>query len=131
MAGVSRADVIAYLEALGPAELQELMHELAERWELEVPYRGEEVFTTMGVPIERDAYRYVEAVLLQIGPRRVQVMKAIREVVPLSVHEVKVMTDAVPARISDTLHPDQARALQAELEALGAKVELRETWGER
>lgn len=130
MAGISRADVVAYLEALGSAGLQELILELEDRWDIERPFTGE-VYTTMGVPMGMPDERWLDVVLIDPGERRVQVMRAIREVVRLDLQDTRALLDRTPAVITRDLSLDEASMLRRELEALGAKVEVHERQGNR
>ncbi|PCC74458.1 large subunit ribosomal protein L7/L12 [Nannocystis exedens] len=125
---VAREDVIAYLGRLGPAELQELILELEDLWGMEPVYAGP-VHVTMGAPLydpnERMGIPEFDVVLLSPGPRRVQVMKTIREAVPLGLAEVMVLVDQTPSVVARGLVQYEAQALRVALEALGAKVEIR------
>lgn len=134
MAGISREDVVAYLSALGPGELQELILALEERWEIERPFTGPVHVTmgaAMGMPLVDEYERWIEVVLLAAGERRVQVMRAIREVIPIELQAAKALLDRTPGVITRDLPRDRAEALRAELEALGARVELRDREGFR
>lgn len=124
---VVREDVIAWLSRLGPAELQELILELEDRWGME-PVYSEPEYVFMGAapydPIEGSVPEF-EVVLLWAGPHRVQTMKALREAVPrLSLAEVMVMADQTPSVVMRGVH-GEVHALRRALEELGAKVEIR------
>lgn len=124
---VAREDVIAWLSRLGPAELQELILELEDRWGMEPVYTGPE-YVIMGAPLHDPIEARVpefEVVLLWPGPHRVQTMKALRAAVPtLSLAEVMVMADQTPSVVLRGFH-DEVHALRRALEELGAKVEIR------
>jgi large subunit ribosomal protein L7/L12 len=64
-------------------------------------------------------------VLVGVGPRRDEVIDAIRERTGMTWKEVVGLVDRAPATIGDNVSVRQARALKAQLEALGAAVELR------
>lgn len=130
MAEISRADVVAYLEALGSAGLQELILELEDHWDIERPFTGE-VQTTMGVPMGMPDERWLDVVLIDPGARRVQVMRAIREVVRIELQDTRALLDRTPAVITRDLSLDEANTLRRELEALGAKVEVHERQGNK
>lgn len=126
---ITRDEVVAYLSALGPVELQDLMLELEDLWGMEKPYT-EPGYVFMGAavdydvrPVERE--RELEVVLLSSGERRVQVMKTLREAVKLELARARELIDETPSVVARGLPRDDAQALQRELEALGAKVELR------
>lgn len=124
---VTREDVVAWLGRLGPAELQELILELEDRWGMEPVYIEPE-YVIMGAPVIERVEMGVpefEVVLLWAGPHRVQTMKALREAVPtLSLAEVMVMADQTPSVVMRGVH-GEVHALRRTLEELGAKVEIR------
>ena len=125
---ITRDEVVAYLGALGPAELQDLMLELEDVWGMEKPYTEPE-YVIMGAPLDYDVRpeersRELVVVLLSAGERRVQVMKTLREVVRLELAQARDLIDKTPSVIARGLPRDEAQALQRELEALGARVEL-------
>lgn len=124
---VAREDVIAWLSRIGPAELQELILELEDRWGME-PVYSEPEYVIMGAPIIERVEMGVpefEVVLLWAGPHRVQTMKALREAVPtLSLAEVMVMADQTPSVVMRGVHRE-VHELRRTLKELGAKVEVR------
>ncbi|MFY0532810.1 ribosomal protein L7/L12 [Nannocystis pusilla] len=124
---VAREDVIAWLSRLSPAELQELILELEDRWGMEPAY-SEPEYVVMGAPvIERVETREpeFEVVLLWAGPRRVHVAKVLREAVTtLSLGEVMVMLEQTPSVVMRGVHRE-VHDLRMALEELGAKVEIR------
>jgi large subunit ribosomal protein L7/L12 len=124
---VAREDVVAWLSRLGPAELQELILELEDRWGMEPVYAGPE-YVVMGAPlcdpIEMGVPEF-EVVLLWAGPHRVQTMKTLREAVPrLSLAEVMVLAEQTPSVVMRGVHRE-VHELRRALEELGAKVEIR------
>lgn len=124
---VAREDVIAWLSRIGPAELQELILELEDRWGME-PVYSEPEYVIMGAPVIERVEMGIpefEVVLLWAGPHRVQTMKALREAVPtLSLAEVMVMADQTPSVVMRGVHRE-VHELRRTLEELGAKVEIR------
>ena len=125
---ITRDEVVAYLSRLGPAALQDLMLELEDLWGLEKPYTGPE-YAIMGAPLEYympPGAPEIAVVLLSTGPRRVQVMKTLRETVKLELAAVRELINATPAVVARDVSRDYACELQRELEAVGAKVEIRE-----
>jgi large subunit ribosomal protein L7/L12 len=125
---VAREDVVAYLSRLSPAELQELLLELEDRWGMEPVYTEPE-YVIMGAPLDGPFVEMgipeFDVVLVWAGPRRVQVMKALREAVTtLSLAEVMVLVDQTPSVVMRGVHRE-VHALRMALEELGAKVEIR------
>lgn len=64
-------------------------------------------------------------VLKDGGPRKIQVIKVVRELLPgLGLKEAKEMVESAPKPILENVPKDQAEAAKAKLEEAGAVVEL-------
>ncbi len=65
-------------------------------------------------------------VLKEAGAQKIQVIKAVREVVPsLGLKEAKDLVDAAPGNIKDGLTKEEAQQMKEKLEAAGASVEVK------
>ena len=63
--------------------------------------------------------------LVAAGDQKVQVIKALKEALGLGLKEAKDMTDAAPVKVKEGMKKEDAEALKKNLEAAGAKVELK------
>ena len=67
----------------------------------------------------------VTVVLKEIGPNKINVIKAVREVVPgLGLKEAKDLVESAPAAVKEGVGQEEADTLKKELEEAGAVVEL-------
>lgn len=66
-----------------------------------------------------------EIVLKEVGAKKIQVIKVVREITGLGLKEAKDLVDAAPKSVKDSLSKDDAAALKAKLEAEGATVEVK------
>ncbi|QIB50669.1 MULTISPECIES: 50S ribosomal protein L7/L12 [Pseudomonas] len=64
-------------------------------------------------------------VLLEAGEKKVNVIKAVRELTGLGLKEAKALVDGAPGAIKEGVSKDEAEAAQKTLEDAGAKVELK------
>ncbi|MCH7716069.1 MAG: 50S ribosomal protein L7/L12 [Gemmatimonadetes bacterium] len=64
-------------------------------------------------------------VLKDIGGKKIQVIKAVREVTSLGLKEAKDVVDSAPSNVKEDVSKDEAEAIKAKLEAQGATVELK------
>ena len=64
-------------------------------------------------------------VLQDIGGKKIQVIKAVREVTSLGLKEAKDVVDSAPANIKENVSKEEAEAIKAKLEEQGATVELK------
>lgn len=64
-------------------------------------------------------------VLAEAGDKKVNVIKAVRELTGLGLKEAKAMVDGAPATIKEGVSKDEAEAAKKSLEEAGAAVELK------
>ena len=62
------------------------------------------------------------ASLDEIGPNKVSVIKAVREVTTLGLREAKELVEAAPKAVKEGISKDEAQTIKQKLEAAGAKV---------
>jgi len=65
------------------------------------------------------------AVLTEIGPNKIPVIKVVRELTGLGLKEAKDLVDATPRPVKEGVAKVEAEKIKAALEAQGAKVEIR------
>lgn len=63
-------------------------------------------------------------VLKEAGQEKIKVIKAVREATGLGLKEAKDLVDGAPATVKEAVPADEANALKAALEEVGAVVEL-------
>ena len=63
--------------------------------------------------------------LLEAGEKKVNVIKAVRELTGLGLKEAKAVVDGAPAMVLEAVAKDAADKAKAALEEAGAKVELK------
>ena len=66
-----------------------------------------------------------DVVLKEIGPNKLKVIKAVKELLGKGLKEAKELVDSAPATLKEQASKDEAEGLQKQLEELGAKIELK------
>lgn len=64
------------------------------------------------------------AVLKEIGPNKINVIKAVREVTPLGLKEAKELVEGAPKPVKENVSKEEAAIVKEKLEAAGATVEI-------
>jgi large subunit ribosomal protein L7/L12 len=64
------------------------------------------------------------AVLAEVGPNKIPVIKVVRELTGLGLKEAKDLVDAAPKPVKEGVGKDEAEKIKAALEEQGAKVEI-------
>ena len=63
-------------------------------------------------------------VLKDIGGKKIQVIKAVREVTSLGLKEAKEVVDGAPSNVKENVSKEEAETIKSKLEEQGATVEL-------
>jgi len=66
-----------------------------------------------------------DVVLKEVGAKKIQVIKVIREVTTLGLKEAKDLVDGAPSTVKEAVTKDEAEQVKAKLEEQGATVELK------
>ena len=65
------------------------------------------------------------AVLTEVGPNKIPVIKVVRELTGLGLKEAKDLVDAAPKPVKEGVAKDEADKIKTALEEQGAKVEIK------
>ena len=116
--------MIEEIKALSVLELSELVHALEETF-------GVSAAAVAAGPAAGAAVEAVEektefdVVMTDFGAEKIKVIKEVRGITGLGLADAKALVEGVPAKIKEGISKDDAEALKAQLEAVGAKVELK------
>jgi large subunit ribosomal protein L7/L12 len=114
-------DDLSTLTVIEAAELSKL---LEEKWGVSaaVPVAAAAAAPAAEAAEEKDAF---DVVLAAAGDQKINVIKEVRAITGLGLKEAKDMVEAAPKVIKEGAKKDEAEALKKQLEAAGAKVELK------
>ena len=124
MASEKVTAMIEEIKALSVLELSELVHALEETF-------GVSAAAVAAGPAAGAAVEAVEektefdVVMTDFGAEKIKVIKEVRGITGLGLADAKALVEGVPAKIKEGISKDDAEALKVQLEAVGAKVELK------
>ena len=78
---------------------------------------------TAAAPVVEEQTEFV-VTLKEIGPNKVNVIKAVREVSSLGLREAKELVESAPTRVKEGITKAEAEALKTKLQEAGAVVEV-------
>ena len=122
--------IISAIEKMSVLELNELVKELEERFGVSaaapMAVAGPAV-SGAAAPGEAPAEEKTEfnVVLTAIGDKKIQVIKAVREITSLGLKEAKDVVDNPGKPVKEGVTKEEAEQLKAKLEEVGATVELK------
>ena len=125
MASEKITALIEEVKALTVLELSELVHALED--EFGVSAAAPVAVAAAAAPAAEAAAEKTEfdVVLASFGDEKIKVIKAVREITGLGLADAKAVVEAAPKAIKEGVSKDDAEAMKAKLEEVGAKVELK------
>ena len=75
-------------------------------------------------PAEEEQTEF-EVSIKEIGPNKINVIKAVREVTSLGLREAKELVESAPTRVKEAIAKDEANEIKGKLEEAGAVVEVK------
>ncbi|CAN5366666.1 50S ribosomal protein L7/L12 [soil metagenome] len=123
------ASIISALEGFTVLELNALVKELEERWGVSaaapVAAAAGPAAAGGGAAVVEEEQTEFNVVLLEAGAKKIQVIKAVRELTSLGLKEAKDVVDGAPKAVKEGVSKDEANSAKAKLEEAGAKVEIK------
>ena len=131
-ATLNKEDIIAAIEKMTVLELNELVKELEEKFGVSAaalmmaaapaasPAGAAE--TTASAAEEKTEF---DVVLTEIGDKKIQVIKTVRELTDLGLKEAKDVVDNPGKPIKEGVTKEEAEQMKAKLEGAGATVEIK------
>ncbi len=111
MATLSQDQILEAIDGMTVLELSEFIKKFEERYGV-----------TAAAPVEEQTE--FTAVLSEVGPNKIPVIKVVRELTGLGLKEAKDLVDAAPKPVKEGVARDEAEKIKAALEEQGAKVEI-------
>jgi large subunit ribosomal protein L7/L12 len=78
-----------------------------------------------GAPAAAEEQSEFDAMLTEVGPNKILVIKAVRELTGLGLKEAKDLVDAAPKAVKEGVTKEEAEAAKEKLAEAGATVEVK------
>ncbi len=122
--------IIAEIEKLNVLELVELTKTLQDKWGVSAapvaaaagPAVAAEA-APVAPPIEEQTE--FDAILTEIGPNKINVIKVVRELTGLGLKEAKAVVDEAPKPIKEAVTKEEAQRIAEKMAEVGAKVTIK------
>ena len=129
MAEVTQDQVVDYIKGMSVLELSELVKKLEDELgvsaaaAMPVAVAGAAAPGAGGGAAEEQTEFTVN--LTDVGAKKINVIKVVREVTSLGLKEAKDLVESAPKAIKEGIPKDEADALVKKFEEVGAKVEIK------
>ena len=123
--------IVDELSALTILEAAELKTLLEEKWGVTaasaapVMMAGAMAAGGGAAVVEEEEQTEFDVVLADVGPKKINVIKAVRGLTDLGLKEAKELVEGAPSTVMEQVSKDAAADAKAKLEAEGAKVDLK------
>ncbi|HAT44555.1 MAG TPA: 50S ribosomal protein L7/L12 [Ktedonobacter sp.] len=122
--------IIAEIEQLNVLDLVQLTRALQEKWGVSAapvaaaagPAAAQEA-APAAAPVEEQTE--FDAVLTEIGPNKINVIKVVRELTGLGLKEAKAVVDEAPKAIKEAVSKEEAEKIAEKMAEVGAKVTIK------
>ncbi len=124
----TREDVFGWIEKASIVDINDLVQELEEKFGI----------TALAAPVAvpgaaaggageavAEEKTEFEAVLTAVGDKKINVIKAVREVTSLGLKEAKDLVEAAPKAIKEGVSKEEAEEIKKKFEEAGATVEIK------
>ena len=118
------AALIESIKGLTVLELSELVHALEDTFGVSAAAVAAGPATGAAAAVVEEQTEF-DVVMTSFGAEKIKVIKEVRGITGLGLAEAKAMVEGVPAKIKEGISKEDAEALKAQLEAVGATVELK------
>ena len=123
MASEKITAMIDEIKALSVLELKELVDEICETFGVSAVAAAAPAAGGAAEPVAEKTES--DAVMTSFGAEKIKVIKEIRGITGLGLAEAKAMVEKAPVTVKEAVSKEDAEALKAQLEAVGASVEIK------
>ncbi|MHB8399090.1 MAG: 50S ribosomal protein L7/L12 [Candidatus Limnocylindrales bacterium] len=129
MAVLTQDDLLESIDKMTVLELSEFIKRFEERYGVTAAAPAAAAAAPVAgaaAPVEAvEEQTEFSAILAEVGPNKIPVIKVVRELTALGLKEAKDLVDAAPKPVKEGVTRDEAEKVKAALEAQGAKVEIK------
>lgn len=123
---MTKEEIIKAIEEMTVLELAELVEELEDKFGVTAaaPVAMAAAPGAAGGAQEEEKTEF-DVFLAEVGAKKINVIKVVRELTGLGLKEAKDLVDGAPTNVKEAVSKEEAEEMKAKLEEAGAKVELK------
>ena len=121
--------LIAEIEKLNVLELVQLTKAIQEKWGVSAAPVAAVAAAPVAAaeapaPVVEEKTEF-DAILAEVGPNKINVIKVVRELTGLGLKEAKAVVDEAPKAIKEAVSKEEAEKVAAKMAEVGAKVTIK------
>jgi large subunit ribosomal protein L7/L12 len=131
MPAITKEDVKNYLKAAPMLEVAELVKELETEFgvsaaaAMPMMMAGGPGMASGAAPAAAEAKDTFDVVLTEVGDKKINVIKVVREVTSLGLKEAKDLVDGAPKTVKEGVSKTEAEEIKKKFAEAGAKADLK------
>jgi len=128
MAEVTKEQIVEAIKNMTVLELVDLINTIKEEFGVsDMPVVTAAPAAVAGAPAQAQAEEKTEfdVILKSAGAKKIQVIKAVREITGLGLKEAKALVDGAPKPVKEGVSKEEAEEIKKKLEEAGAEVEVK------
>jgi large subunit ribosomal protein L7/L12 len=126
---ISREEVLGWIEQASILEINQLVKDLEQKFGITAVAAAPVAMAAGGgaAPAAAAAEEKTEfdVILTAVGDKKINVIKAVREVTSLGLKEAKDLVEGAPKPIKEGIPKEEAEQIKKKFEEQGAKVEIK------
>ena len=127
---ITKNDVLAWIDQATMLEISDLVKNLEEKYGISaaaampMAFVGGQAGGGEAKPVAEEKTEF-SVVLAAIGDKKINVIKAVREVTSLGLKEAKDLVEGAPKPIKEGVSKEEAESIKKKFEEAGATVEIK------
>jgi large subunit ribosomal protein L7/L12 len=129
MAEITKEEFFKHLDNLTVLDLADYIKEFEGRYGIKAEMAAMPAVIGAAAPAaaEEEAEEKTEfdIILKNVGPKKINVIKVVREVTDLGLKEAKAVVDAAPETVKKGVSKEEAEEIKKKFEEVGAEIEIK------
>jgi large subunit ribosomal protein L7/L12 len=128
MAEIKKEDFFKHLDSLTVLELADYIKEFEERYGIKAEMAAMPAGVAAPAATAEEAAAEktdFDIILKTVGPKKINVIKVVREVTDLGLKEAKAVVDAAPGEVKKGVSKEEAEEIKKKFEEVGAEIEIK------
>jgi large subunit ribosomal protein L7/L12 len=121
---LSKDDILTAIGQMSVVDLADLIEAFKAKFNVTIA-AAPAAAPAAAAAVEVEEQSEFTVVLKEVGAKKIQVIKVVRELTSLGLKEAKDLVDGAPSAVKESVSKAEALAMKAKLEEQGATVELK------
>jgi len=118
-------EIVEKIAGLSAMDLADLSKAIQDKFGVTAAAPVAVAAVAAGGAAEAEEQTEFDVIISAIGDKKIQVIKVVRELTSLGLKEAKDLVEGVPAKVKEGISKEDAEAVKAKIEEVGASVEIK------